>query len=235
MAFVLALNVGQSAVRAYQQALPNARVVNSGAYGMSATFTQLVHRERLATFAKRNGWDGEEPLAVVGFSAGGYAIRDWLARGDDAGIPRLAMIILDGLHGGDGPECSDAISGVVRFARDALAEPTARMLVSTSTAIEPPYASTTACNTRLVEQLGGSGDELTRAGVYILDYGGTDGDAHNAQQREVGPRIMVDYAAPFFEGRVPGGLSRPAAIGIALAIIGVAAAFVVLTVQPIRR
>lgn len=229
MSLVVTLGIGHSLRSAYQAALPpGARLAMGIVGGFSDRYVALARSQSLPAFLRSQGWDGAEPVALVCFSAGCWAPREWMRDPANQALAPLALVLLDGLHGGSGAECSlDAIGGIVAFGKAARADPRARLLVVTSTAIVPPYASTTACATLLLDQLGirhRKPDAGEAAGVTVLDYGGTDAAAHNAQQTSVGPLLLRGQVGRWLQGKAPsrpwlwalGGLAAVTTVGIAL-------------------
>lgn len=207
-ATLVTFHVGESLAPAYEAALEGAAALVRGPVGgLSSAFEQLAEaplEEVLAEIAP--AWSRGDPLVLLGYSAGCFAIRRWL--NEDRGVlsmTPLGIVLLDGLHGGGGPACfPPAIRGVIDFAAAATEDPQARLLINTSTDITPPYSSTSACAEKLLHELARTTEvELEKPdagrapGVYVLDYGGTDAAAHARQVQVVGPEIVRTLVTPW--------------------------------------
>ena len=195
MSLVVTLGVGHSLRGTYQAALPaGARLSMGPVGGFSARYAQLAREQSLRSFLQSHGWDGVERVALVCFSAGCWAPRQWMMSPQNRLVRPLALLLLDGLHGGSRAACdAGAISGITAFARSARSNPRERLLIVTNTDISPPYASTSACAELLLDQLRVARlqpDAGSARGVTVLDFGGTDAAAHNAQQTTVGPDLL---------------------------------------------
>lgn len=217
MTFVATLQIGASNAGRYAPA--EGRLVPGMVGGASSRYIALAEATTLSQWARSLGWNGQDPLVVVAWSAGAFAVRTWLNRGDDRAIPRLGLLLLDGLHGGSNPgTCAPALmAGVLRFAQDAAADPEARLLINTSSAIVPPYSSTGDCQAYL------EGHVPRSPSVQLYSYPGDDKAAHIAQVLEVGPGLMRRVVEPWLvTGVAPGqGVSLvkvSVAVGVAAAI-----------------
>jgi hypothetical protein len=221
---LVGLHIGRSLASDYSTALGGVPVRTftfggtSGAYdedtGLASRYPTLEGFLR----AEVPEWESGDRLVLVAFSAGCWAPRYWMK---DAGSRALlgALVLLDGLHSGlsaSGGCKLEAIDGVVQFAREANRDPSDKLLVLTHTAIAVPYASTTLCADLLEQTADGRG-------MHILGFPGTDADAHNAQQREVGPQVLRDLVHPWLNGELSTGLS--AAGKVALLAGGAAALY----------
>lgn len=139
------------------------------------------------------------PIVLVGWSAGVYAIRQWLK---DAQTREqvAAVVLLDGLHGAltaDGQCSLRGSEGVVRYGKLARQKPSDHLLVVTHSSIEPgEYASTASCARALTSAVGGTGTSFV-----VLGYEGSDAAAHVRQLRQVGPMVFEDYVTPHLEGK----------------------------------
>ena len=191
MTFVATLQVGQSIAGAYAPA--EGRLVPGRAGGASSRFVELARTQTMSQWARSLGWNGQDPLVIVAWSAGVFAVRSWLNRGDDRAVPRLGLLLLDGLHGGSvvGSCKPDLMAGVLRFASDAARDPSARLLINTATGIIPPYSSTGDCQA-FVE-----GHASSSPSVQLYSYPGDDAAAHTAQVRDVGPGLMRRVVEPW--------------------------------------
>ncbi len=216
--FVATLQVGQSSAPPF--ALPGGHLGVGPAGGASSRYTSLASGQTMAQWARSLGWDGQQPLVIVAWSAGVFAVRSWLLRGDQAAVPRLGLLLLDGLHGGSQSGACDPglMAGVVRFAREAQETPSARLLVNTATSIRPPYSATGDCQAYL------EGHVPSTSSVQLRSYPGDDAAAHVLQLRDVGPGLMREVVQPWVEtGVAPSfnlglGLRAGVALGVAASL-----------------
>jgi len=188
--FVATLQIGNTT----PYAVEGVRVGKGTVGGASSTFESLAAQTSLADWARNLGWDGQEPLVVVAWSAGVFALRSWLRRGDDAEIPRLGLLLLDGLHGGSTlGQCDPGlVSGVVRFGQTLDFD---RALVVTATAIKPPYGSTGDCAAYL---------RRVAPAATVIESPGDDAQAHIDQVARVGPELLRSQLLPWTRGESPG-------------------------------
>jgi hypothetical protein len=194
-------HIGKSLVPLYAEPLGNPETVVTMIPGFSSGYVSLASGSLRAWLDKMApGW--EPPLIMVGWSAGCFAIREWLLNDPEAHSLIDAAVLLDGLHS-SGPPCNERqINGALSFSNDP-----SKLLIVTHTAIVPPgYASTTDC-----------ADLLRRLswGAVVKGYPGDDEAAHVRQVREIGPKMM---------GRVARWLRGPSATVIGIAVGGVAVA-----------
>jgi len=193
---VVLIHAGDSVRPAYEAVLGglSLHLVEAGGYSASYDGTKGLAAAHPSVAAYiptiAPGWKPGDPLVLVGFSAGCWALRSWL---EDAANRRVAtaVVLLDGLHSaGDALRCdATALAGVIEYARDP-----DKLCVVTHTEIIPPgYASTTAC-AAVVED--------AAPDAVVLGYPGRTAEAHMNQLRAVGPAVLRDEVLPFLaEGK----------------------------------
>lgn len=193
-------------------AVPGARVAVVYLPGSTPAYnevTGLAHqyptlRGMLAKYAP--SWHPGEPLVVLGFSAGAWALRYYL-RSPQARRDINAAVFLDGLYGAPGGVCDlSPYQGVITYAKEAHASPQTKRLVMTYSLAHPDPG---VCS-KAIAKAAGYG-----AGVYVV--GVNNGD-HHAQQMVVGPDVLKDFVTPWLPK--DGILSKPwkvAALGAAIA------------------
>lgn len=141
----------------------------------------------------------DEPVILIGFSAGCWAVRAWL-REPDARLRTVAAVFLDGLHSSKaGP-----LSGVLDYARMVIDQPLKRACVITHSQIVPPYTSTRATAEVILRELHllrDPQDNATIGGLHLLSYPGADAAAHVRQLRSVGPEVCQRIVAPLVTSR----------------------------------
>lgn len=218
MTTVVLIHGGQSTGEKLRQALPGADVVViyepglSGAYdektGLASKFPTLD--ALLAAYAPT--WSPGDPLVLLGFSAGAWALRYYLR--DPAARDVIdAAVFLDGLYGHSGTECNlGPYDGVIAYGKEANASPGSKRLVMTYSAAHPGPG---ICSNAIAQAVG------TGPGVFVLGF--TSGD-HGAQQNTVGPQVVRDLIAPW----IGSGPSLASALGLGLMVTGLAIAGVIL-------
>lgn len=150
--------------------------------------------------AEGSRWRPGEPLVVLGFSAGAWALRYYL-RDARARQDVDAAVFLDGLYGAPGGVCNlGPYDGVLAFARLANAEPGRHRLVTTYSQATPAPG---ICS-RAIEQA------EPGPGVFSIGYAGGD---HSAQQWRVGPEVVAELVTPWV--RRSGGVSWATFFGVA--------------------
>jgi len=219
MTVAVLINVGASLKARYEAALPGAEVIvvsrgaGSSSYDEKSGLAAQYPRLQAFLAASAPSWQPGDPVVLVAFSAGGWAVRAWLRDGASRELAS-AVVILDGLHAGfdSAGGCNkETIDGVLQYAWMCNQAPSSHLLVVTHTQIVPPgYASTTQCAALMP----------AGPGVKVLGYPGSDADAHNQQQREVGPAVLAEIVAPWLQ-RSPGKAAAIAAmiVGVAVAIV----------------
>lgn len=161
------------------------------------------------------------PLALVGFSAGCWAVRGWL---NHPGAERASVVVfVDGLHaGGDdarahlGPQHA----GVLAYARRAVAGKCG-LIITHSQIVPPGYASTRATADAVLSELGLR--RVSRLGVFqlgglvVAGFPGDDAAAHSRQLMQYGPEVCRTYARGWLDGGEPGSAATPTSGGAATA------------------
>ena len=180
--------------------------------GLAAKYPTL--RALLAHFAP--SWVPGEPLVLVAFSAGGWALRYYLR---DAATREAvsAAVFLDSLYGHTASGQCDLspYQGVIAYGKRANANPQAARLVMTYSQGSPDPGR---CSQAIAAQVGPG------PGVFV--QGMQNGD-HNAQQYTVGPEVVRTLIAPWLGGSsagagagAGGGDNKGALLGT-LAFLGV--------------
>lgn len=192
MTQIVLIHGGESTRPKLEAALPGARVAIVYRPGLSAAYnevTGVAHdfptlEELLSEFAP--DWSPGEPLVVLGFSAGGWALRYYL-RDPAARAAISAAIFLDSLYS-SGSTCDlSPYQGVLAFADMANADPAHhRLIMSYSQATPTPGI----CSEAIESQKAGPG-------VFVRGY--PNGD-HSAQQGVAGPEVIRDWVAPWIGG-----------------------------------
>lgn len=176
----------------------------SGSYdehtGLAARFPTVA--AALAHFAPSGA--NSDPLALVAFSAGCWALRGWLR--DAASRERVTCAaFIDGLHAGGTDaraELGPQHEGVLEYARAAVAG--YRTLVVLHSQIVPPgYASTRATADALLAALGlsrpGRLGTFTAGGFVVIGSPGDDAAAHSRELLELGPAACARFLRPALE------------------------------------
>lgn len=217
---------GTSVRAAYESALAGSgltfHVVFKGGY--SSSYQALAEASSLEEFVHEVApeWTEGEPLVLIAFSAGGWAVRHWL---HDARARELAtaVVILDGMHSsGDDDHCDpDKLDGIFAYADLARGSPEEHLLVVTTTDIVPPgYASTSACAAELLSHVdapaGAKRDEGEVPGVVVIDEGGTTAADHGKQQTSIGPEVLETIVVPWLGGDFHPGKSSGSWMFVAL-------------------
>ena len=175
---------GSHAVAVYREGLSSGY---SEVSGLAKEYPTL--RKMLAEHAP--GWAPGTPLVVLGYSAGGWALRYYLrdqqARGDVT-----AAIFLDSLYGAPGGVCDlGPYQGVVAYGKEANASGKKRLIMTYSQAHPAPGVCSQA-----VQKAVGAGPN-----VIVQGYANAD---HGAQQGVAGPAAVKDYVTPWLGARAPG-------------------------------
>lgn len=218
MTTVVLIHGGESTGAKLRQAMPGAEVVVVYEPGLSEVYdekTGLASKyPTLDAFMARfaPGWSRGEPLVLLGFSAGAWALRYYL-RDPSARDAISAAVFLDGLYGHSGSQCNLApYGGVIAYAQEANAQPSRKRLVMTYSSAHPGPG---ICSNAIAASAGAG------PGVFVRGYASGD---HGAQQNTVGPAVVSELIAPWI-GK--GSTLAHVAFGVALAGIGVAAAVVI--------
>lgn len=149
------------------------------------------------------GWS--QPLVLLAFSAGNWAVRHWLR--DPANRELVACFVsIDGLHG----ESMASLGGVLEFARMCEADPARHRLVVTNSDIDPiKYASTDDGSAWLLDELGVQRERRDHwtggRGVFVVDDPGDNRTAagHVAQLQKWGVEACATYVRPWLEAMRP--------------------------------
>lgn len=196
---------------------PVVRERYESALGCSITFVNSKTSQLSAGYDERTGiakdplpvvlakhapdWRAPEPLVLLGFSAGCWAVRHFLR---DAQNRRdvAAAVLIDGLHG----ESAASLGGVLEYARLCIREPRRHRLVVTNSDIDPvTYASTDDAAAWLHSELDvGSArlDHWSKAGaVFCVDDPGRHVDAagHRDQLLTHGVDACAEHVRPFLD------------------------------------
>lgn len=206
MTIALLVHAHPSVRQAYADALGcDVHLVNSTGSQFSAGYDERSGITRdcptLDKAVKRYafGTSPDEPVILIGFSAGCWAARAWL-RQSDARLRTVGAMFLDGLHGG----AASPLAGVLDYARMAMDDPRSRACVITHTQIVPPYVSTRATAELILRELHltrNDADGCSVGSFHVRSYAGADGIAHTRQLRTVGPVLCQEYLAPLVNTR----------------------------------
>jgi len=177
----------------FREALPQGSViVTIRLEGGPNAYVSLASRfPTLESFmdAHAPSWTRGEPLVLLSFSAGTWALRHYL-RDPAARSVVTAVVVVDGLYGG-APCDLAAFDGVLAFAEEANLAPNQKRLVITYSFATPAPA---ACTVAIEEIAGGPGL------IVASDHETT----HEAQLTEVAPRAVAQFVTPWI-----GSSSRP--------------------------
>jgi hypothetical protein len=214
----LLLHVNERTARQFERALPGSRVAFIARQSRSSDYDERsglareypLLRGLLRQYAP--WWSPGEPLVVVAFSAGGWALRYYLRDAQSRGDV-TAAIFLDSLYGLQDGECDTSpLRGVIQYGALANASPMLKRLVMTYSESHPAPG---ACSRAVAAQAGGGGGP----GVFELGYAGRD---HMAQQEQVGPAVIAQYVAPWLS-RSPAVSARRGNFGAVIIVAGILA------------
>lgn len=212
---IVLIHGGTSTVPKLQAALPGSNVVVVYREGLSSGYSEVsglakefpTLRALLAKYAP--SWQPGTPLVVLGYSAGGWALRYYL-RDTSARSDINAAIFLDSLYGAPDGKCDlSPYGGVVAFAKLANAEPARHRLVMTYSQAHPAPG---ICSETIAKANAGPG-------VFVRPAGNAD---HTAQQGVAGPAVVKELVAPWV-----GGASTSGGSGSSLSLFWLAAAVAV--------
>ncbi len=188
---IVLIHGGESTVPKLEAALQGSEAVAIYREGLSSGYSEVTGlakeyptlRGLLAKYVP--GWAPGTPLVVLGYSAGGWALRYYLrdvqARGDVT-----AAIFLDSLYGAPGNVCDlSPYQGVIAYGKEANASPGTKRLVMTYSQAHPAPG---ICS-QAVQKAVGAG-----SGVIVQGYANAD---HGAQQGVAGPAAVKDHVAPW--------------------------------------
>lgn len=190
MTQIVLIHGGTSTIPKLEAALPGARVAIVYRKGLSASYDEVSGIAKdyptlsslMAEYAPE--WSEGEPLVMLGFSAGAWALRYYL-RDPDARAAITAAIFLDGLYGAPGGACDlSPYQGVIDFGKEANATGQKRLVMTYSQAHPAPGICSKA-----IEAACGGGD-----GVYVRGYANAD---HGGQQGIAGPEVVQELIAPW--------------------------------------
>jgi hypothetical protein len=191
MTTIVLIHGGKSTVPKLEDALPGAKVAVVYREGLSGAYnevTGIAHDyptlgELMAEYAP--WWSPGEPLVVLGFSAGGWALRYYL-RDPEARDQINAAIFLDATYGTADGKCTLGVyDGVIAYGEEANARPAEKRLIMTYSQATPgPGICANA-----IQAAVGEGP-----GVFVTGY--SNGD-HSAQQGVVGPEQVRELVAPW--------------------------------------
>lgn len=153
-------------------------------------------------------WSEGDPLIVLAYSAGGWALRYYL-RDPAARELVTAAIFLDSLYASGG--ACEPFGGVVEYAQLAQSQPTQHRLVMTYSQAHPGPG---ICSEHIAKAAGGG----SGPGVFVVAANNAD---HGGQQGIVGPQVFEKYIV----GWVPAGRKSSSNVLLcALAVLGGAGA-----------
>lgn len=193
MTQIVLIHGGESTATKLAAALPGARVAVVYRQGLSEVYDEKTGiakeyptlRGLLSVFAPE--WKPGEPLVVLGYSAGAWALRYYL-RDASARADITAAIFLDGLYGAPGGVCNMApYQGVLAYAKEANANPASKRLVMT---YSKSYPGPDACSEAI---------KAAAPGPAVFTVPANNAD-HGAQQGVVGPAVVKDLIAPWIGG-----------------------------------
>ncbi len=192
---VVLIHGGTSTVEKLRAALPGAEVALVYRDGLSAVYDERTGIARdyptLDSLLEEHApdWSPGDPLVVLAFSAGAWALRYYL-RDPDAREEITAAIFLDGLYGAPGGRCNlEPYAGVVAYGEEANAHPREKRLIMT---YSPSHPGPGICSEAIAAAAGGE-----QGGVFVRGYQ-TD---HGSQQGVIGPRMVEELVAPWIEDR----------------------------------
>lgn len=205
MTQIVLIHGGKSTAPKLEAALPGARVAVIYREGLSGAYNEVSGIAKdfptlevlLAEYAP--DWREGEPLVVLGFSAGGWALRYYLR--DPAAREAInAAVFLDATYGTASGCDLSPYAGVLAYAELANADPTRHRLVMTYSQAHPgPGFCANAIE-----------GKQTGPGVFVRGYGNAD---HGGQQGIVGPAIVGELITPWI-GK--GGIAWKTGLTLAL-------------------
>lgn len=194
-AHVVLIHGGTSTGAKLQQILPSAKVTVIYEPGLSTAYDEvngLAKKYPTITALMDHyspGWVPlNDPLVVLAYSAGGWALRYYL-RSAAAREIVTAAVFLDSLYASGGA-CAP-FDGVLAYAKLAQANPNDHRLVMTYSQAHPGPG---ICSEYIANQAGGG----SGPGVFVEATPNTD---HGGQQGIVGPQVVEKYIA----GWLPSG------------------------------
>lgn len=215
---VVLIHGGKSTGKKLAAALPGARVRVIYRKGLSSAYDERAglaqDHPNLASLVAAEVPEHQpgEPLIVLAFSAGGWALRHYL-RHPDAQAAVDAAIFLDATYGASGGACNLAPwQGVVEFGKRANAHPDAHRLIMTWSAAHPAPG---ICAQAIQKAAGGG------PGVFLRGYSAAGIEGHRAQQTAVGPAVVAELVTPWLAPSSPpsGGAELAIITAVALAYL----------------
>ncbi len=209
MTQIVLIHGGKSTAAKLEQAMPGARVAVVYRDGLSAAYNEVTGVAKdvptlgalLAEYAPE--WSPGEPLVILGFSAGGWALRYYL-RDPEAREAINAAIFLDATYGTkDGCDLTP-YDGALAYAALANAEPGRHRLVMTYSQAHPGPGF---CANAIEGKEPGPG-------VFVRGYANAD---HGGQQGIVGPAIVAELVTPWI-GKGGATWKTAAALGLVAAL-----------------
>lgn len=190
MTQIVLIHGGKSTAAKLEKALPGARVAVVYREGLSESYNEVSGIAKdyptLGALMEHYApeWSAGEPLVMLGFSAGAWALRYYL-RDPSAREAITAAIFLDGTYGNQGSACNLApYDGVLAYAKLANDEPGLHRLVMTYSQAHPGPG---ICANAIEKKEPGPG-------VFVRGY--PNGD-HGGQQGIVGPAIVEELVTPW--------------------------------------
>jgi hypothetical protein len=215
---VLLFHADPSMLPRYKAALPHGARLSlvlshgsqfSGGYdehtGFASKYPTLP--DLLRAFDKE--WIEGEPVVLIGFSAGCWALRAYLRNPDDRARVRIALF-LDGMHsdGSDKQAEVGPIQGAIDFGGDVWRALGYKALIVSHTQIVPPgYASTRATADALLGAMQiprpSRSTDFGIGGVYVRAFPGGTAPDHAHQLQVVGPDLIREIVTPTLAGKPP--------------------------------
>lgn len=190
MTQIVLIHGGKSTAAKLEKALPGARVAVVYREGLSESYNEVSGIAKdyptlealMAQYAP--DWSPGEPLVMLGFSAGAWALRYYL-RDPSAREAINAAIFLDGTYGHQGASCNLApYDGVLAYAAMANGAPSAHRLIMTYSQATPGPG---ICANAIQAKEPGDG-------VFVRGYANAD---HGGQQGIVSPAIVAELVTPW--------------------------------------
>lgn len=150
-------------------------------------------------------WGPGEPLILLSFSAGTWALRHYMRDLAARSVTR-AVVVMDGLYGGV-PCNLGPFDGIVAYAQEANAAPNQKRLVLTYSLATPAPA---AC-TQAVEEIA-AGPGLVVAQTHTT--------THEDQLIDVGPDAVAEFITPWLTAPRKKRRNKLLVIGAAVVALG---------------
>lgn len=187
-AHIVLIHGGESTGKKFQAIMPDAVVTVVYKPGLSSVYDELTGLAKdfptiaslMAQYAP--SWSPGDPLVVMGFSAGGWALRHYLRSAEDRSLI-AAAVFLDSLYASGG--ACVPFDGVLEFAKMAVADSSSKRLVMTYSQGHPGPG---ICSNFIAKEVGQSDGPA----VYVV---APPGLTHGDHQGVVGPLVLEKYIA----------------------------------------